>query len=129
MSYTAKNLRDVNDSAPEFGFSENQEARFPQKDLDAETTGLASHVIKPGKRQGFAHRHEKAEEVYVVLSGEGKLKLDDEVIDVGPMDAIRVAAGVARSWEAGPEGLEILAFGQHHPDDRGELITEGFWED
>ena len=127
MSYTIKNLRDVKDSAPEFGFSELQEAHFAHGDLDAEATGLAYQVVKPGKRQGFGHRHEKAEEVYVILSGSGRIKLDDEVRDVGPLDAVRVAPQVARQLEAGPEGLELVVFGPLTGRD-GEMLKD-FWTD
>ena len=126
MSYTIKNLREVEDSAPGHGYDEVQEARFPREDLGAEATGLAYHVVKPGQRQAFAHRHEDAEEIYVVLSGEGQVKLDDEVCDVGRMDAIRVSPGVARAFAAGDSGLELLAFGPRHAGD-GEIIEEEFW--
>jgi mannose-6-phosphate isomerase-like protein (cupin superfamily) len=127
MSYTIKNLRDVEDSAPKFGFSELQEARFAWRELDAERTGLAFHRVKPGRRQGFAHRHHEAEEIYVILSGQGRMKLDDEVIDVGPLDAIRVAPDVLRAFEASDEGLELLAFGTHHEGD-GEIDHDPeFW--
>ena len=57
MSYTIKNLNDVEDSAAKHGYSEQQEARFPREDLDAERTGLAYIVLRPGKKQPFAHRH------------------------------------------------------------------------
>jgi mannose-6-phosphate isomerase-like protein (cupin superfamily) len=127
MSYTIKNLREVEDSAPKFGFGQHQEAHFATGDLEAQTTGLAYHVIKPGQRQGFAHRHDEAEEVYVVLSGSGRIKLDDAVEELKPRDAVRVAARVARSFEADDEGLEILAVGARHAEDRGEVITEDFW--
>jgi mannose-6-phosphate isomerase-like protein (cupin superfamily) len=127
MSYTRKNIRDVEDSAPEFGLSETQESRFPRKDLGAEDTGLAYHVMRAGRRQAFGHRHEAAEEVYVVLSGHGRMKLDDEIIEVGPMDAIRVAPQVTRAFEAGSEDLEVLAFGPRHAGD-GETLPE-FWRD
>ncbi|HVS28500.1 MAG TPA: cupin domain-containing protein [Solirubrobacteraceae bacterium] len=125
MSYTIKNLRDVDDSAVKFGFSETQEARFARTALDAEETGLAYHVLHPGKRQGFAHRHELAEEVYVVLAGSGRVKLDDEVVDIGRLDAIRVAPKVTRAFEAGPEGLELLVFGPYRAGD-SEMV-QGFW--
>jgi mannose-6-phosphate isomerase-like protein (cupin superfamily) len=126
MSYSIKNLREVEDSAVQHGFSEMQEARFARGDLDAEATGLAYHVVRPGKRQAFAHRHKEAEEVHVILSGSGRMKLDDEVIEVGPMDAIRVAPGVTRAFEGGPEGLELLVFGPHHAGDT-EMV-QGFWD-
>ena len=119
--YTIKNLRDVEDSAPRFGFGEVQEARFAQRDLDAERTGLSLHRVKPGKRQGFAHRHDQAEEVYVVIAGGGRMKVGDDVLDLRPLDAIRVAPELVRSFEGGPEGLEVLAFGPHHEGD-GEIV-------
>ena len=125
MSYTIKNLREVEDVAPRFGFDQIQEARFPWRVLEAEQTGLAYHVIKPGQR-GSAHRHDQAEEIYVVLSGRGRVKLDDEVSDVGPMDAIRVSPEVKRGFEAGPEGLEVLVFGPHRESD-GEILKDDFW--
>lgn len=78
-------------------------------------------------RSPFVHRHADAEEVYVILSGSGRIKLDDQVTDVRPLDSIRVAPAVARAFEAGPEGLEFLAFGPHHPGD-GEPV-EGPWSD
>ena len=81
--YTHKKLTDVKDSAPGFGMTETQEARFAKGDLAAEKTGVSHHRLKPRQRPPFGHRHEDAEEVYVVLSGSGRMKLDDEIIDVG----------------------------------------------
>ena len=128
MSYTKKNLERVEDSAPKFGYEKLQEARFAGQDLDAEATGVAFMRVKPGQRQGFAHKHDEAEEVYVVISGSGRIKLADEIVDVERLDAIRIAPGVTRALEADDEGLEYLAFGPHHKGD-GELIHEGFWDD
>ena len=125
--YTCKKLTDVNDSATKFGFAEIQEARFANDDLEAEHTGVSLHRLKASRRQPFAHRHDKAEEIYVVLSGSGRMKLDEEIIEVGELDAIRVAPGVVRAFEAGPQGLELLAFGPRHEGD-GEVIP-GWWAD
>jgi len=129
VSYSIKNLRDVEDSAVKFGFSDSQESRFPRGDLEAERTGLAYHIVKAGKRQPFAHRHDQAEEITVVLSGHGKVKLDDDVRDIGPRDAIRIAPGVVRAFAAAPdEDLEIVVFGPHHDKD-GELVHDDVWGD
>jgi mannose-6-phosphate isomerase-like protein (cupin superfamily) len=125
VAYTHKNLKDSKDHAAEHGFGEIQEARFPREELQAENTGLAYLTLRPGRRQPFAHRHKRAEEIYVVLSGSGKLKLDDEILEVEAMDAVRIAPEVARGLEAGPEGLEILAFGPRHADDAE--IVQDFW--
>jgi mannose-6-phosphate isomerase-like protein (cupin superfamily) len=127
--YTCKNLNDVEDAAAKFGFEESQESRFVRgDDLDAEQTGLSFHRFKPGKRQGFAHRHDDVEEIYVVLAGSGRMKLDDEVITLERLDAVRVSPGVTRAFEADNDGLEVLAFSPRREDDRGEIIT-GWWTD
>jgi mannose-6-phosphate isomerase-like protein (cupin superfamily) len=128
--HTIFNLREAEDLAAKHGFGDHQEARFAYSDLDAESTGVALLKVKPGQRQPFAHRHEKAEEIYVVLSGSGKIRLDDEVHDVGEMDAIRIAPWVVRSMAAGPEGLEVLVFGPRHEGD-AETIQDEFddWGD
>ena len=123
--YTYKKLEEVEDSAPKFGLSEFQEARFATESLDAERTGVSLHRLKPARRQGFGHRPEKAEEVYVVLSGSGRVKLDDEIVDLEPLDALRVAPGVMRQFEAGDDGMEWLAFGARHKGD-GEIVP-GWW--
>src|SRR5947199_2978647 len=116
--YTRKTLTEVEDSAPRFGFSETQEARFASSDLELENTGISHHRVKPGRRQAFAHRHENAEEVYVVVAGSGRVKIDDEVVDIEVLDAIRVAPGAARQFEAGDEGTEYIADGPRHEHDR-----------
>jgi uncharacterized cupin superfamily protein len=127
VGYAKKNLRDVQDMAVQYGFSEHQEARFPREDLGAEQTGLNYLVVKPGKREAFAHRHRTAEEIYVVLRGSGAVKLDDEVVPLASLDAVRVSPGVARAFEAGPDGLEVLVVGPHVEGD-GEMIQD-FWRE
>jgi uncharacterized cupin superfamily protein len=126
MSFTIKNLRDVDDIAAKHGFGEVQEVRFAHGDLGAEATGVSLQVVKPGKRHAFAHRHEDAEEIYVVLSGEGRVKLDDEIVDVRPLDAIRIAPAVTRAFEAGPDGLQLLVFGPRHEGD-AEIVQDFSW--
>jgi len=126
-SFTHKKLTEVKDSAPEFGLGEVQEARFARKDLDAEETGVSHYRLKPDQRSPFGHKHESAEEVYVVLSGSGRMKLDGEIIEVEALDAVRVAPEVTRAFEAGSEGIEVLAVGAHHDGD-GEII-QGWWSD
>jgi len=125
--YTIKRITDVDDSAPRFGFGDVQEARFASDDLHAQHTGVSHHRLKARQRQPFAHRHKRAEEVYVVLSGSGRVRLGEDIVEIGPLDAIRVAPEVTRAFEAGPEGIEILAFGPRHDGD-GEVIR-GWWSD
>jgi mannose-6-phosphate isomerase-like protein (cupin superfamily) len=125
--YTHMNLTEVKDSAPGFGFAEMGEARFAKDDLDAERTGVSHLKLNPGQRMPFAHKHDQAEEVYVVIAGSGRAKLDDEVIDIVELDAIRIRPEVTRCFEAGDDGISILAMGARHDND-GEVIPN-WWTD
>jgi len=125
--HTILKLTDAEDAAAKGGFSQVGEVRFVNGALETEQTGLSHHRLRAGARQRFGHRHDRAEEVYVVISGAGRVKLDDEIVELGELDAVRVAPGVTRAFEAGPGGLEMLAVGARHDGD-GELI-HGWWSD
>ena len=84
------------------------EAHFPREELDAEETGFAYQVLKPGKRKAFGHRHDKAEEVYVVLAGSGRVRLDDEIVEIARARRDPRGAEVTRAFEAGDEGMEYV---------------------
>ena len=81
------NLADVTEAAPANGFGDRWEEHVARADLEAEQTGLTHFRLRPGKRSPFMHRHQRAEEVYVVLGGTGRIKLDDEILDVRALDA------------------------------------------
>lgn len=121
--YTKVNIAEVEDAAVANGFDHRWEARVVRSALDARSSGLTHFRLHPGRRSPFSHRHREAEEVYVILAGSGTLKLDDELVPVGPRDAIRVAPHVARAFEAGPDGLEFIGCGAHHPGD-GEPVDD-----
>jgi quinol monooxygenase YgiN/mannose-6-phosphate isomerase-like protein (cupin superfamily) len=123
--YTLVNLEDVEDMAKRFGFGEQGEARFANRPLGTVRTGVSHQRLRPGVRQAFGHRHQHAEEVFVVLAGAGRVRIDDEIRDVRPLDAIRIAPGSARAFEAGPEGLEFVVFGPHHTGDA--VMDPDFW--
>jgi mannose-6-phosphate isomerase-like protein (cupin superfamily) len=125
--FTHTKLTDVRDSAPEFGMEDVQEARFAKDALDAEKTGVSHLKLKPERRTPFGHKHDEAEEVYIVIAGSGRLKLDEEIIEVERLDAIRVSPEVIRAFEAGPDGIEVLAVGARHDGD-GETVP-GWWSD
>jgi uncharacterized cupin superfamily protein len=126
--YAVRNLKEIEDSAVKFGLSPQMESRFARKELGAETLGLSYQRLAPNVRQPFGHRHEQQEEVYVVLSGGGRVSLDDEVVEVRPWDAVRVAPETTRAFEAGPDGLELLAFGAHTVSTDVETVQD-FWAD
>jgi len=123
--YARINIDDVEDVAAKFGMAELGEARYVREDVGAEGVGLSWYRMNPGRRTGFGHRHEAVEELYVVLAGAGRVKLDDEILDVRRGDIVRVAPPVVREFEAGPDGMELLATGTHAQGD-GELL-HGWW--
>jgi mannose-6-phosphate isomerase-like protein (cupin superfamily) len=125
--YTIKNLREVKDVAPDGGVSDYIEARFAHEELDSERSGISYQVMKAGQRQPFAHKHGEMEEIYVVISGTGRVKLDDQVEDVGPFDAIRIAPSVVRAFEAGDEDLVVLVFSPRAKGD-AEVIQDFSWD-
>jgi mannose-6-phosphate isomerase-like protein (cupin superfamily) len=124
--YSRINLDEIENVAAKHGITD-QEARFPREPLGLGTSALAHIRVKPGARQPFAHKHKEAEEVHVVLSGSGRLKLDDEIVDVGPRDVVRVGPSVTRAFEAGPDGLEWVVFSERREDDAE--IVQGFWDE
>ena len=71
----------------------------------------------------------KQEEVYVVVRGSGRMKIDDEIVELREWDAVRVPPGAWRGYEAGPMGLEILAIGAPNlgEDPRGDVDGRRDW--
>jgi mannose-6-phosphate isomerase-like protein (cupin superfamily) len=127
--YTLVNLRDVEDMAPKFGFAPNVEARFARKPLELDQSGVSYFRIAPEFRMPFGHRHETQEEVYLVVSGSARIKVDDEIVELKAWDAIRVPPDTTRGMEGGPEGAEIVAFGAPTDDNRDAEMVQDWWND
>src|SRR6478672_3505312 len=126
--YTKTNLRTVEDSAPKFGMPSELEARFARSPIGGETLGLSLFRLAPGFRIPFGHKHETQEEVYVIVAGSGRIKAGDDVIDVGQWDAVRFDKDTMRNVEAGPDGIEYVAFGAG--EDAMEVeMAQGWWTD
>jgi uncharacterized cupin superfamily protein len=128
--FTVANLRDIEDSAVEFGYAPAMSARFARGALEAEQTGLSLQRLAPNCRGAFAHKHGAQEEIYVIIAGGGRMKAGDEVVPLRQWDAIRVAAEVTRMFEAGDDGLELLAFGAASSGGMGDaqmVDASEFW--
>ena len=126
--YTIVNLKEVEDQAHNFGLAPDLEARFARVALEAELIGLSYQRLAPNFQVPFGHTHKTQEEVYVVISGSVRVKLEDEVKELGPWDAVRVAKDTARGFEAGPEGVEIIAIGA--PGGPGDAeMEDDFWKE
>jgi quercetin dioxygenase-like cupin family protein len=119
--YAIKNFEDIEPAG-----AEGVDGRFSRKFLDSTELGVSRWRYEPG-RQTSGHRHRVQEEVYAVISGSGRIKLDDEIIEIKQWDVIRVAPNVARGFEAGPDGLEIIAVGGSKPEGGDGELVEGHW--
>jgi mannose-6-phosphate isomerase-like protein (cupin superfamily) len=132
-AYTIANLKtDVEDQAPKFGLAPDLEGHFAREALALEQCGVSYQKLAPGFRLPFGHKHGQQEEVYVIVAGAGRVKLGDELVEVKAWDAVRVAADVWRGFEAGDDGLELLAFGARcgmAPDASDAEMEQGWWSD
>jgi mannose-6-phosphate isomerase-like protein (cupin superfamily) len=124
--YTLVNIKNVEDMAAKYGMGEGLESRFPREPLGLEQSGLAHYRLAPGYRLPFGHSHAQNEEIYLVTSGSMRVKLEDEIVELGAWDAIRIPPGVMHGWEAGGDGAEMLAFGPHE-DNAQANIEQGWW--
>jgi mannose-6-phosphate isomerase-like protein (cupin superfamily) len=112
MSFTLRNLKeDPEDLGANFDGPPDLEFRAATKLLGLEHSGLTYQRIPPDYRFPYGHTHKTQEEVYVVVRGRGRMKVDDEIVDLKEWDAVRVPPGAWRGYEAGPEGLELLVIG------------------
>ena len=128
--YTLINLKDdVKDMAPEFGLSPGLESRFARKPLELEESGLSYFKVAPDFRTPFGHKHAEQEELYLVVSGSARVKLDDEVVELKQWDVVRIPAGTMRGLEGGPEGAEVLAFSAPNNENQDVEMEQGWWSD
>ena len=124
--YAIKNLMEIEDATSD---GQPIEARFARKHLDSRQLGVSYFRYGPNHRAQIGHSHREQEEAYVVVGGSGRIKLDDEVVELRQWDVVRIAPEVTRALEGGPEGLEIIAIGGSKPEGGDGVGVDGFWED
>ena len=127
--YTLINIDDVEDSATQFGLSPSLEARFARRALGSSNLGVSRETLAPGFRVPFGHTHREQEEVYVVLRGSGRIKIDEEIVELREGDLVRVAPGAWRCTEAGADGMQLLAVGAPIPEGDDSELEQGWWAD
>ena len=125
--YTKTNLRQVENQAPKFGMPSELEARFARTALEGETLGLSLMTLEPNFRIPFGHKHLEQEEVYLVLKGSARIKVEDEYVDVAEGDAIRFDMNTMRDVQAGPGGVEYVAFGAGDDPTDAEMVPD-WWD-
>jgi len=133
VPFTLRNLKeDLENVGPRFDGAPDLEFRLATAALELERSGLSYQRVPPAYRFPYGHTHREQEEVYVVLRGSGRMKLDDEIVELKEWDAVRVPPGTWRGYEAGPEGLEIIVIGAPHLGDAPREDVEGrrdWWAD
>ncbi len=125
--YTHLNLKDVEDQAPKFGLSPDLEFRMARVPLEMENAGVSYLRVGPNFRIPFGHTHKNQEEVYLVVSGGGRIKLGDDVRDLKQWDAVRVHKDTMRGFEAGPDGVELIAIGAPNTGPGDAEMEQGWW--
>src|SRR5215208_6685972 len=128
--YTKVNFkRDVENQAEKFGMAPQLESRFARVPLRLEQQGISYFKIQPGFRLPFGHRHEEQEEVYVLVNGSARMKLDDEIVELKTWDAVRVPGETMRSFEAGPQGAEMIVVGAPNTQNKDAEMAPNWWSD
>jgi mannose-6-phosphate isomerase-like protein (cupin superfamily) len=124
--WTKRNFEDMQDRSPS---DLGMRWLFSRNVVNSRQVGVSRFSYEPGARMPFGHRHGVQEEVYVVVGGSGRAKLDDEVVALGLWDVLRVAPQVIRSFEAGPGGMEMICVGGKRPDGGDTERFAEFWTD
>jgi mannose-6-phosphate isomerase-like protein (cupin superfamily) len=127
--YTHLNLKEVEDQAPKFDMSPDMEFRSARVPLEMENAGVSYLRVAPNFRVPFGHNHNVQEELYVLLEGSARRKLDDDVIELKPLDAVRIHKDTMRNLEGGPEGAALIAFGAPSTGPGDGPMTQGWWAD
>ena len=123
--WTKLNFGEIRDVSPD---GVDIQWRFAREALGSPELGVSRFTYEPGARMPWAHRHGVQEEAYVVVAGSGRAKLDDEIVDLAPWDVLRVAPAVARSFEAGPDGMDLICIGGRKPEGRDNVRVDDFWD-
>jgi quercetin dioxygenase-like cupin family protein len=125
--YAIVNLLEIDDSVE--GRVPGLEGRFSRKFVGSTHLGVSHWKYAPNLRNPGAHSHRVQEEAYVVVAGSGRVRLDGEMRDIRQWDVIRVAPEVVRAFEAGPDGLELIAVGGPKPEEGDGVLSDSPWPD
>jgi mannose-6-phosphate isomerase-like protein (cupin superfamily) len=106
---------------------DGMELRFGRKHLESEHLGVTYVRYEPNFHNSSGHSHKEQEEAYVVISGSGKVRVDDDVIELGLWDVVRVSPAGIRAFEAGPDGLELIAVGGPKPEGGDGVLAKDWW--
>ena len=122
---------EIGDAPDAFGGQYPGAMRLLGGPLASEQVTLTYREMPPGTggKGSYGHRHKTQEEIYLVLSGRLEFKLGDELVELGPLTAVRVAPHTVRSvWNEGPEEAALLIASTRSEDPRDDVeLIEDFW--
>jgi quercetin dioxygenase-like cupin family protein len=124
-AYSHVNLLEVEDTVSER--APGLEGRFARKHLDSRDLGVSHWRYAPNFRAPFVHKHKEQEEAYVVVAGSGRMLVDGQVIELRMWDVVRVAPEIERAFEAGADGMELIAVGGPKPEGGDGMPGEAEW--
>jgi hypothetical protein len=127
--YTALQLDEVQDQAPNLGLPNQVELRMARVPLNCEHCGLSYQRLGPDLRIPVGHNHKRQEEIYVLVTGSARMKLGDDVVEMEPWTAVRVAPETMRGLEAGPDGAELILVGAPNTGPGDGNVVPGWWSD
>jgi mannose-6-phosphate isomerase-like protein (cupin superfamily) len=128
--YTVQNLNEVQNQGENFGINPDElQLRMAKDPLECQNAGISLLRLGPGYRIPYGHKHKTQEEIYVLVKGEARMKIEDEVVAMKPMTAVRVDPGTMRGFEAGPEGADFIAIGAPRTGPGDGDIVQGWWSD
>jgi mannose-6-phosphate isomerase-like protein (cupin superfamily) len=129
-NYTVVNLRDdIPDMAPRFSMGDGIEAHFGRQALELSKSGVSYFKLGPDYRLPFGHSHAEQEEIYIVVGGTVRLKLDEDELELKRLDAVRIPESVVRGMAGGPDGGELIAFGAPNTENKDITMVQGFFSD
>jgi mannose-6-phosphate isomerase-like protein (cupin superfamily) len=129
-SYTVQNLNDVQNQGENFGINPDElQLRMAKDPLECQNAGISLLRLGPSFRVPFGHKHKTQEEIYVLVKGSGRMKIEDDVVEVQPLTAVRVDPGTMRSLEAGPEGADFVVIGAPKTGPGDGDVVQGWWSD
>jgi mannose-6-phosphate isomerase-like protein (cupin superfamily) len=127
--YTKVNLKEVQDQGPNVGLPPEVELRMARVPLECENSGVSYLKVGPGWRMPYGHAHKRQEEIYILINGSARVKLDDDILELTPWTAVRIAPTTVRAMEGGPEGAELIAIGAPNTGPGDGINTPGWWSD
>ena len=128
--YTVQNLNEVQNQGENFGINPDElQLRMAKDPLECQNAGISLIRLGSGYRVPFGHKHKTQEEIYVLVKGDARMKIEDELVELKPMTAVRVDPGTMRGLEAGSAGADLIVIGAPRTGPGDGDIVQGWWSD